>query len=62
MTRPGTSTARAGPVFLRFGRDHMQPLLQAIGNPRRDAADVREREAARARQEEYRAQLRRAAK
>ncbi|MGW3176957.1 replication-relaxation family protein [Streptomyces sp. NPDC001153] len=50
----------AGSVFLRFGRDHMQPLLQAIGNPRRDAADVREREAARARQEEYQAQLRRA--
>ncbi|MEV3851948.1 hypothetical protein AB0N56_34710 [Streptomyces microflavus] len=23
-----------GPVFLRFGRDHMQPLLEAIGNPR----------------------------
>ncbi|MER6571684.1 hypothetical protein ABT288_37310 [Streptomyces sp. NPDC001093] len=51
----------AGPVFLRIGRDHMQPLLEAIGNPRREAADVREREAARARQEEYQAQLRRAA-
>ncbi|MEU1670379.1 replication-relaxation family protein [Streptomyces sparsogenes] len=51
----------AGPVFLRFGRDRMQPLLEAIGNPRREAADVREREAARARQEEYQAQQRRAA-
>ncbi|MGO4463538.1 hypothetical protein AB4039_40675, partial [Streptomyces sp. M-16] len=26
-----------GPVFLRFGRTHMQPLHDAIGNPRRDA-------------------------
>lgn len=31
----------AGPVFLRFGRDHPQPLLEAIGNPRREAADAR---------------------
>ncbi|MET9324266.1 hypothetical protein ABZX75_29500 [Streptomyces sp. NPDC003038] len=32
----------------------MQPLREAIGNPRREAADAREREEARARQEEYR--------
>ncbi|MGW2560953.1 hypothetical protein ACWCXB_17250 [Streptomyces sp. NPDC001514] len=47
----------AGPVFLRFGRDHMQPLLEAIGNPRREAADAREREEATARQEECQAQV-----
>lgn len=47
-----------GPAFLRFGRDGMQPLLEAIGNPRREAADAREREEARARQQEYKAQLR----
>ncbi|PJM98632.1 hypothetical protein CG740_34925 [Streptomyces sp. CB01201] len=51
----------AGPVFLRFGRAHPQPLLDAIGNPRRAAADARAREVARARQEEYQAQLRRVA-
>lgn len=51
----------AGAVFLRFGRDHMQPLLDAIGNPRRDAADAREAEEARARQAEYQAQVQRAA-
>ncbi|MFD5110440.1 hypothetical protein [Streptomyces cinereoruber] len=27
----------AGPAFWRFGRDRRQPLLDAIGNPRRDA-------------------------
>ncbi|MFI1576134.1 replication-relaxation family protein [Streptomyces anulatus] len=51
-----------GPVFLRFGRDHPQPLLEAIGNPRRDAADAREAEEWRVRQEEYQAQLRKAAR
>ncbi|MGA5364227.1 replication-relaxation family protein [Streptomyces purpurascens] len=51
----------AGPVFLRFGRDHMQPLLEAIGNPRREAAEARFREETRARRDEYQAQLRRAA-
>ncbi|MFI0915566.1 hypothetical protein [Streptomyces abikoensis] len=51
----------AGPAFLRFGRDHMQPLLEAIGNPRREAADAQEREAARLAQEEYKAQVRRTA-
>ncbi|MCX4799880.1 replication-relaxation family protein [Streptomyces sp. NBC_01242] len=50
-----------GPVFLRFGRDHMQPLREAIGNPRREAADARAREEAKVRQEEYQAQVRRAA-
>ncbi|MFI0990542.1 replication-relaxation family protein [Streptomyces exfoliatus] len=52
----------AGPVFLRFGRDHMQPLLEAIGNPRREAADVREEQETKARQAEYQAQVRRAAR
>ncbi|MFJ5779930.1 replication-relaxation family protein [Streptomyces sp. NPDC093094] len=36
----------AGPAFWRFGRDHRQPLLDAIGNARRDAYLVR-RQAAR---------------
>ncbi|MGW3461539.1 hypothetical protein ACWDE9_18955 [Streptomyces olivaceoviridis] len=51
----------AGAVFLRFGRDHKQHLWEAIGNPRREAADARAREEARIRQEEYQAQVRRAA-
>ncbi|WEH43952.1 replication-relaxation family protein [Streptomyces sp. AM 2-1-1] len=51
----------ADAVFLRFGRDHMQPLLEAIGNPRRDAADAREAEEAKARTAAYQAQVRRAA-
>ncbi|MET9887637.1 replication-relaxation family protein [Streptomyces sp. NPDC006430] len=50
-----------GPVFLRFGRTHMQPLRDAIGNPRRDAVLARRAERARAQQEEYQEQLRRAA-
>ncbi|MEU2565062.1 replication-relaxation family protein [Streptomyces longispororuber] len=50
-----------GPVFLRFGRDRMQPLREAIGNPRREAADARAREAAMAREEEFQARARRAA-
>ncbi|MGV4891423.1 replication-relaxation family protein [Streptomyces viridosporus] len=37
----------AGPVFWRFGRDHRQPLLDAIGNPRRDAYVARRRQVAR---------------
>ncbi|MFJ5787942.1 replication-relaxation family protein [Streptomyces hydrogenans] len=37
----------AGPAFWRFGRDHRQPLLDAIGNPRRDAYLARRRQAAR---------------
>ncbi|MFJ7416418.1 replication-relaxation family protein [Streptomyces sp. NPDC098077] len=47
-----------GPVFLRFGRDRQQPLLDAIGNPRLEAVYAREAEASRAHQEKYRAQLR----
>lgn len=50
-----------GPVFLRFGRDYMQPLQEAIGNPRREAADARAREEAKAHEEEYQAQARRTA-
>ncbi|WP_144387188.1 hypothetical protein [Streptomyces sp. SAJ15] len=51
----------AGPVFVRFGRDHPQSLLEAIGNPRREAADIREEEETKARAAEYQAQVRRAA-
>ncbi|WP_327372403.1 replication-relaxation family protein [Streptomyces sp. NBC_01216] len=51
----------AGPVFLRFGRDHMQPLLEAIGNPRFEAAEAREAEEAKARAAAYQADVRRAA-
>lgn len=36
----------AGPAFWRFGRDHREPLLDAIGNPRRDAALARHHQAA----------------
>lgn len=50
-----------GPVCYRFGRNRPQPLLETIGNPRRDAADAREAEEGRVRQEEYRAQVRKAA-
>ncbi|MCX4523868.1 hypothetical protein OG402_40040 [Streptomyces anulatus] len=51
-----------GPVFLRFGRDRLQPLLDAIGNPRLEAVYAREAEAARVHQEKYQAQLREAAR
>ncbi|MCX4649228.1 replication-relaxation family protein [Streptomyces sp. NBC_01446] len=37
----------AGPAFWRFGRKKRQPLLDAIGNPRREAALARSRQAAR---------------
>ncbi|MFE2966736.1 replication-relaxation family protein [Streptomyces sp. NPDC059340] len=37
----------AGPAFWRFGRKERQPLLDAIGNPRRDAALAHRRQAAR---------------
>ncbi|MFC8870195.1 hypothetical protein ACFUAC_21525 [Streptomyces sp. NPDC057148] len=37
----------AGPAFWRFGRDHRQPLLDAIGNARMDAYLARRRQAAR---------------
>ncbi|MEV5620530.1 replication-relaxation family protein [Streptomyces bacillaris] len=51
-----------GLVFLRFGRDHMELLREAIGNPRREQADARAREAAARAQEEYKEQVRRAAR
>ncbi|MFC9431670.1 replication-relaxation family protein [Streptomyces sp. NPDC056987] len=35
----------AGPAFLRFGRDHREPLRDAVGNPRRDAYVARRRQA-----------------
>ncbi|MFF0110486.1 hypothetical protein [Streptomyces hirsutus] len=35
----------AGPAFWRFGRDHREPLLDAIGSPRRDACLARRAEA-----------------
>lgn len=37
----------AGPAFWRFGRDHREPLLDAIGNPRRDAVLARRHQDAR---------------
>jgi hypothetical protein len=49
----------AGPAFWCFGRDHRQPLLDAIGNPRRDAYLARRRQAAR--QEQRRREEREAA-
>ncbi|MEU5757017.1 replication-relaxation family protein [Streptomyces sp. NPDC047829] len=49
----------AGPAFWRFGRDHRQPLLDAIGNARRDAYLARRRQAAR--QEQRRREEREAA-
>ncbi|MET9880210.1 replication-relaxation family protein [Actinacidiphila glaucinigra] len=51
----------AGRVFLRFGRTDMQTLTDAIGNPRREAADAREREADKARQAAYEAEQQRKA-
>ncbi|MER0450073.1 hypothetical protein ABR738_36965 [Streptomyces sp. Edi4] len=50
-----------GAVFLRFGRDHMEPLRGAIGNPRREAADTRAREETARAQREYQAKVQRAA-
>ncbi|MFG2577250.1 hypothetical protein [Streptomyces sp. NPDC048481] len=49
----------AGFVFCRFGREHRQPLLDAIGNARRDACLARRRQAAR--EEERRREERMAA-
>ncbi|GGS13288.1 MULTISPECIES: hypothetical protein [Streptomyces] len=43
----------AGPALLRLGRTHLQPLRDAIGNLRREAAQGRAREAAGERQGEY---------
>ncbi len=58
---PGPGSSCMSPAFVRFGRDHMEPLREAIGNPRREMADARQAEEYRARQEEYKAQVRRAA-
>lgn len=44
----------AGPAFWRFGRDHREPLLDAIGNPRRDAYLARRLQAAREEQRQRR--------
>ncbi|MFD7206281.1 hypothetical protein [Streptomyces sp. NPDC059893] len=41
----------AGPAFWRFGREERRPLLDAIGNSRRDAALARSRQAAREEQQ-----------
>ncbi|MFF8604114.1 replication-relaxation family protein [Streptomyces sp. NPDC015232] len=51
----------AGAVFIRFGRDNLEPLLEAIGNPRREAADARAREETARAQAEYQAKVQRAA-
>ncbi|MEV2256910.1 replication-relaxation family protein [Streptomyces sp. NPDC050147] len=51
----------AGPAFHRFGRTHLQPLLEAIGNPRREAHDIRQRARYEARNREHQEQLRHAA-
>ncbi|MER6345339.1 replication-relaxation family protein [Streptomyces sp. NPDC001595] len=51
----------AGAVFRRFGRPHKQTLLEAIGNPRREAADARQRAEYAARQREHQEELRRIA-
>ncbi|MGW8065978.1 replication-relaxation family protein [Streptomyces ziwulingensis] len=51
----------AGAVFVRFGRNNLEPLLEAIGNPRREAADAREEAETEARRAELQAQMRRAA-
>lgn len=50
-----------GPVFLRFGRDHMEPLREAMGNPRREAADARAQEESARAQKEHMAKVQRAA-
>ncbi|MFB7325556.1 hypothetical protein [Streptomyces sp. NPDC056190] len=44
---PAGEHGPAGPAFWRFGRTERQPLLDAIGNPRRDAYLARRRQAAR---------------
>jgi hypothetical protein len=51
----------AGSVFRRFGRPHNQTLLEATGNPHREAADARQRAEYEAREREYKEQLRRVA-
>ncbi|MFF9490231.1 replication-relaxation family protein [Streptomyces sp. NPDC014676] len=51
----------AGAIFRRFGRRHHQTLVEAIGNPRREAADARQQAEYQARMREHKEQLRRAA-
>ncbi|WP_225080784.1 replication-relaxation family protein [Streptomyces sp. CoT10] len=51
----------AGAVFRRFGRSQNQTLLEAIGNPRREAHDARQQAEYAARERAYREQLRRTA-
>ncbi|MFZ4184650.1 replication-relaxation family protein [Streptomyces pseudogriseolus] len=51
----------AGAIFRRFGRPQNQTLLEAIGNPRREAHDARKQAEYAARQREHKEQLRRAA-
>ncbi|MFJ3251163.1 replication-relaxation family protein [Streptomyces sp. NPDC086782] len=51
----------AGAIFRRFGRPQNQTLLEAIGNPRREAHAARQQAEHEARQREYKKQLRRAA-
>ncbi|MEV7282703.1 replication-relaxation family protein [Streptomyces sp. NPDC093111] len=51
----------AGKVFARFGRSGPQTLLDAIGNPRRDAAIARARQRQRALAQERQAKARQAA-
>jgi len=46
----------AGPAFWRFGRPGLQPLDDAVGNPRKDAADARRWAADERRAEQYRAE------
>ncbi|MFJ9968889.1 hypothetical protein [Streptomyces avermitilis] len=56
-----TEHGPAGSIFRRFGRPQNQTLLEAIGNPRREAHDARQQAEYEAREREYKEQLRRAA-
>lgn len=49
----------AGPAFWRFGRDRRQCLVDAIGNPRMDAALARRRQHDEARRAAYQAEQQR---
>jgi hypothetical protein len=51
----------AGAVFRRFGRPQNQTLIEAIGNPRREAHDARKQAEYAARQREHKEELRRIA-
>ncbi|MFE3905693.1 replication-relaxation family protein [Streptomyces sp. NPDC059153] len=51
----------AGAIFRRFGCPQNQTLLEAIGNPRREANDARQRAEYEVREREYKEQLRRVA-